>query len=96
MDLEKLLKQREAYSGKILKLGIQIAGIFLVPVVIISVIHKIFEIPFMYLFPVAFILSWVGVAILYRRYDREIRDIEHKIRELRLLEEQNNDAQDAL
>jgi len=96
MDLETLLKKREAYAGKILTLGIQIAGIFLIPVILVVAVSKIFNIPFIYLFPVAFITSWVAVAMLYRKYSTEVKEIDRGIRKLREKEEQNNNAQDAL
>jgi hypothetical protein len=83
MELEKLLKQRDAYAGKILSLMIKIAVIFLIPAAIGVAITQIWNINFIYLFPVAFILSWSGVIYLYRKISGEVRIIDVRIKELR-------------
>lgn len=83
MKLEELIQQRNAYGGKILKLAIQVAGIFLVPILIIYGITLITDIKFIYLFPAAFIISWVSIFFLYRKVSREVKDLDRRIRELR-------------
>lgn len=83
MELEKLLKQRDAYAGKILPLMIKIAVIFLIPAAISFAVVKIWDIHFMYLFPAAFILSWSGVIYLYRKMSDEVRALDARIKELR-------------
>lgn len=83
MELEKLVKQRDAYAGKILPLMIKIAVLFLVPAAIAVAITKIWNINFIYLFPAAFILSWSGVIYLYRKMSGEVRALDARIKELR-------------
>jgi len=83
MELEKLLKKRDEYAGKILPLGIKIAVVFMVPAAIGVTISKIWNINFLYLFPVAFILSWSGVIYLYRKISGEVRAVDARIKELR-------------
>jgi len=97
MQLETLIKKREAYAGQILRLGIQIAGIFLIPVILVIIISRLFDISLMYLFPFAFITSWASVIVLYRKVSREVRYLDAQIKEARAMEkEQNNDAAHAL
>lgn len=97
MELEKLLKQREVYASKIVSLAIKIAGIFLIPVLIIAGVSYLFQIPFMYLFPIAFVGSWVGVIILYKIKSREVRELDAQIKNLREKEKElTNNAPDAL
>ncbi|MCI5050938.1 MAG: hypothetical protein MRY57_01365 [Candidatus Pacebacteria bacterium] len=83
MELEKLIAQRDAYAGKMVPLMIKIAVIFLVPAIIGVAITKIWGINFLYLFPAAFILSWSGVIYLYRKYAKEVRALDARIKELR-------------
>lgn len=84
MELETLLKEREAYGGKILKLGIQIAVIFIVPVGLAVLANHLWNISFIYLFPLAFIISWTCVIVLYRRISREVRELDTKIKALKM------------
>lgn len=83
MELEKLLKKRDEFAGRILPLGVKIAVIFLVPAAVGVAITKIWNINFLYLFPAAFILSWSGVIYLYRKVSGEVRALDARIKELR-------------
>ncbi len=96
MELEKLIKKRDAYAGKILHLGIQIAAIFLVPIVLAIVIHWYLDISYFYLFPLAFIISWTGVIILYRKISKEVRELDNKIKELREQESKSEESNSLL
>lgn len=86
MKLEELIQQRNEYGAKILKLAIQVAGIFLIPILLIYGITLISDIKFIYLFPVAFIISWLSIFFLYRKISREVKDLDRRIRELRAIE----------
>jgi predicted tellurium resistance membrane protein TerC len=86
MKLEELIKQRDAYGGKILKLGITIAVIFIVPVLVVLGLSFLTGIEFMYLFPIAFIISWTSVIILYRKISKEVKLLDHQIKKLRAQE----------
>jgi hypothetical protein len=83
MELENLLKQRDAYAGKIIPLGVKIAVIFLVPAVFVVVSNRVWNINYFYTLPVAFILSWSGVIWLYRKMSAEVRALEVRIKKLR-------------
>ena len=87
MDLHNLEQQRDAYSGRIGKLAIQIALIFALPAGVALALFKWMQIPVLYTLPVAFIASWVMVISLYRRVDRKVRDLENKIINLKKQEE---------
>lgn len=91
MKLEELLQQRDAYGEKIVKLMIQIALIFLAPILVMAGISYLFDIQFMYLFPVAFIISWTFVIRLYRRYAKEVRALDAQIKALRDQEKPDED-----
>lgn len=82
MELEKLLKQRDAYAGKILKLGILIAVIFLLPAVISIIITRYFSISYIYTLGGAFVTSWVLTLFLYRDIARKVKKLEKRIKEL--------------
>lgn len=84
MKLGELIRQRDAYGGKILKLVIQVAGIFLLPILIIYGITLVTDIKFIYLFPVAFIVSWLSIFFLYRKIFRKLKELDNRIRELRV------------
>ena len=86
MELEKLLQQRDAYGRKILKLGIKIAFIFLLPIIIGVIIHRTLDIPLLYILLVAFIVSWSGIIVLYRKISKQVRTLDAKIRELKTKE----------
>ena len=83
MELETLLRQRESYAGKILKIGVQIAIIFLIPALIGVVLSKTLNISFLYFLPGAFIISWVFVFYLYRKIKIEMKKLDNHINELR-------------
>lgn len=83
MKLEKLIKKREAEAGKFVKLMIQIAAIFLIPVVFAVFLSKYFEISFLYFFPLAFIVSWIIVFFLYRKISKKMKNLDKQINELR-------------
>jgi len=83
MELEQLIQQRDAYGGKIVKLLIHIGLIFIVPILVIALVSYLTGITFMYLFPVAFIISWTGVILLYRKVSKEVRALDVRIKELR-------------
>ena len=82
MELEKLIKKRDAYAGKILKLGIIIAVIFILPAIIALLLTKYFNISYAYTLGGAFIVSWTGVVFLYRKIYREVKILETQIRDL--------------
>lgn len=86
MELEKLIQQRDAYAGRIIKLAIIIAILFLVPAAIAMLVHYYMDISYMYLFPLAFIISWTGVILLYRKISKEVRALDARIKELRAQE----------
>jgi len=67
MELEKLIKQRDSYAGKILGLAIRIAVLFLVPAVLAILANTFLGAPLRYVFPLAFIISWTGVVLLYKK-----------------------------
>jgi hypothetical protein len=67
-------------------LGIQIAVIFLVPALLALLAYKVFGISFMYVFPLAFIISWTGVILLYKKISKEVRALDARIKELRVQE----------
>ncbi len=90
MKLEELEKKRDAYAGKIVNLAIKVAVIFIVPILIISGISYLSDIKFMYLFPLAFITSWTGVILLYRKISKEVRALDARIKQLRA-QETNSD-----
>jgi len=90
MELEKLLKQREAYAGKIIKLMIQIAVIFLLPAIVGVALSMYFNLSFIYFFPGAFIVSWTVVIFLYNKVRKEMKALDARIAELRSLEEQSH------
>lgn len=76
-------QQRDAYASKILPLGIKIAVIFLIPAAIAVLLNKFLNVPIRYTLPVAFLLSWYGVIMIYRKTSREVRALDQKIKELR-------------
>lgn len=92
MELETLLKKREAYAGKIVKLGIQIAVIFLLPAVAAVLLSKYFGISFLYFFPGAFIISWTLVIYLYKKISKEVKALDAEIKELREKQGQNTNT----
>jgi len=83
MKLDELIQERDAYGGKILKLGISIAVIFILPVLIIAGISYLSGIRFIYLFPIAFIVSWTLVVILYKRVSKKVKTLDKQIQDLR-------------
>jgi archaellum biogenesis protein FlaJ (TadC family) len=92
MKLEELEKKRDAYAGKIIKLAIVIAAIFIVPILAITGISHFAGIKFMHLFPVAFITSWTFVVLLYRKVSREVNDLNRQIKDIKDKETVINDA----
>ena len=84
MKLEELEKKRDSYGGKIVKLALLIAVIFLVPVLVIAGISYYGDIKFMYLFPIAFVVSWVLVILLYRKVSKEVKGLDRQIKDLKL------------
>ena len=90
MEIEKLLKERDAYAGKILKLGITIAVIFLFPAIIAVLLGRYYNFSYVYTLGGAFIISWTGVVFLYRKISREVKHLEERIHELRKKEDNNN------
>lgn len=92
MELEKLLKQRDSYAGKILKLGIQIAVIFLLPAIIAIVLSKTLHLSFLYFFPGAFIISWAFVVYLYIKIKKEMEELDRCINELREKEQKTKNT----
>jgi predicted tellurium resistance membrane protein TerC len=94
MELEDLIKKRDAYAGKILKLGITIAIIFLVPALIAILLKHYFAISYVYSLTFAFIISWTGVIFLYRKINKEVKALEMQIKELR--EKQGQTQKDTL
>ena len=83
MELEKLIQKRDAYAGKILKLGILIAVIFLLPAVIAIVLSRSFDLSYVYTLGGAVIVSWTSVILLYRKIHHEVKALENQIKELR-------------
>jgi hypothetical protein len=83
MNLDDLERQRDAYASKIGKLALYIAVIFAVPAVIAIAIGRYADISLAYLLPIAFVISWILVAQLYRRIDKKVRELESRIRELK-------------
>lgn len=83
MELEKLLKQREAEAGKLVKLMIKIAVIFLIPAAIAVFLSQYFNLSFFYFFPGAFITSWTLVILLYRKVSKKMKGLDARIKELR-------------
>lgn len=92
MKLEELIQQRDAYGGRILKLAIQIGIIFIAPILLITLISYLTHIKFMYLFPLAFIISWTAVIFLYRKISKEVRALDQQIKELRAEQEVNDEG----
>lgn len=90
MELETLLKQRDAYAGKILKLGILIAVIFLLPAVIAIFVTKYFNVSYVYTLGIAFIVSWTGVVFLYRNIAQRVKKLETRINELQVQKKDTN------
>lgn len=90
VELETLLKQRDAYAGKILKLGILIAIIFLVPAVSAMLVTRFFGTSYGYTLGTAFVVSWVFVIIVYTRTSRRIQLLEKRIKDLRDSKEHKN------
>ena len=86
MELEKLIKQRESYGGQIIHLAIKIAILFLVPAILAIIISRYADIAYINVFPFAFIISWTGVILLYRKVSKEVRTLNERIKELRALE----------
>jgi len=83
MELENLLKQRNAYAGKIIPLGVKIAVIFLIPAALVVVSNRVWNINYFITLPIAFILSWSGVIWLYRKMSAEVRALDARIKKLR-------------
>ena len=83
MELQDLEKKRDAYAGKITRLALHIAIIFAVPIAIAIGLHTWLNISYLILFPVAFIASWTAVTFLYRKIDKEVRELEARISELK-------------
>lgn len=79
MELAELEKKRDGYAGKIVKLGFTIAVIFLVPALIAVLLSRVLNLSFLYFFPVAFVVSWSFVVGIYRRYAREVRELDRQI-----------------
>lgn len=90
VELETLLKQRDAYAGKILKLAILIAIIFLVPAVSAMLVTRFFGISYVYTLGTAVAVSWVFVIIVYTRTSRRIQLLEKRIKDLRDSKEHKN------
>lgn len=86
MELEKLIKQRDAYGGQIINLAIKIAILFLVPAVLAILANQYVGISYIYVFPLAFIISWTGVILLYKKISKEVRALDVRIKELRAQE----------
>lgn len=83
MELEKLIKKRDAYAGKIVRMAIYIALIFIIPVGIALGVYFLFDIPLVYTFPVAFISSWIWVILVYKKVSKEARLLDAQIKELK-------------
>lgn len=83
MELETLLKKRDAYAGRIVKLGIQIAVIFLLPAAAAVFLSRHFNLSFLYFFPGALIISWGLVIYLYKKVSKEMKELDARIKELR-------------
>lgn len=90
MELDKLLKERDAYAGKIFKLGIIIAVIFLFPAIIAIVLSKFFGISQILLFGIAFVVSWSSVFFLYKKINKQVTELDQRIAQLRKQEDDNN------
>lgn len=82
-ELEQLEKKRDLLAFRVVKLMIHIALIFAIPAAIAIAIHYFFDIRFRFLFPVAFILSWILVIRLYRKTDRQMRELDQRIMKLK-------------
>ena len=80
LDLEK---KRDAYAVKITRMMVQIAIIFAIPLILGIGVHYLFNVSYPATMPFAFILSWFGVSIVYRKTDREVRSLEARIREIK-------------
>ncbi len=79
MELETLEKKRDAYAGKMVHLMIYIGLIFLIPALIAILIAWLIGVSSFTLFPVAFVLSWTLVVLLYRKYNREVKELDRQI-----------------
>ena len=82
-ELVELEKKRDAYATKITRMAVQIAVIFVIPLILGIGVHFWFNISYPATMPFAFVLSWLGVSYLYRKIDREVRTLEKRIHEIK-------------
>ncbi len=82
-ELQQLEKKREVLASQVVRLMIRIALIFAIPVLLGIGIHYLFDIRFRYVLPVAFIFSWVLVIRMYRKTDKQMRDLDRRIMEFK-------------
>jgi uncharacterized membrane protein YhdT len=82
MELHELKKKRDAYAGKIAQLAITIAIIFALPAGLAIGLSYWFSFSVMYALLPACVISWVLVILIYRKVDREVRELEMNIAQL--------------
>lgn len=89
-ELETLIKERDAYAGKILKLGILIAIIFLIPAALAILVTRVSGVSYVITLGVAVLTSWVLVGVVYTRTSRKVQSLEKRIKALRDSKEHKN------
>lgn len=95
--LEKLEKERDDHVTRIFWAGLEIAGLFAVPLVVAILIGlKIGGDAKWIALPIAFIFSWVLVVFRFKKLSKKMKKIDKEINDLRkeISNEKTNDSED--
>ncbi len=79
MKLRELEKKRDNYASEVVKMAIQVAVTFAIPAIIAVVLYKYVNVPIVISLPLAFIVSWALVVRLYKKVDREAKELDKQI-----------------
>jgi len=92
--LESLTAERERYVTRIFWFALEIALIFLLPVIIAIFLYKAIapENSSWHVLPVAFIISWGIVIKRYMTLHKKLSGLDKQIKEMQVSEKQNTHA----
>lgn len=80
-ELKKLENQRQTYITKLFVFAVQIAFIFAIPAFTVLFLGKVFGGLWNWIgFPVALILSWTMVALLYKKLHKKLKSLDEQIK----------------
>ncbi|MCB9805552.1 hypothetical protein H6775_00150 [Candidatus Nomurabacteria bacterium] len=84
-EIKKLESEREKHVTRIFWILIEIAFIFGIPAAVAVVLVKFLGGHTLYIaLPIAFILSWVILILHYRKMSQRLKDLDRKIKELKI------------